>query len=180
VRSPANSGATVGLAPARSVLIAGVGNIFLRDDGFGVEVARRLALESLPEWVRVIDFGIRGVHLAYEMLDGGYATTILVDATPRGEKPGTVYLIEPDLKGFDSRQPVSFDAHGMEPQLVFSTLQSLGGVPGRVLIVGCEPLECDEGIGLSEPVQRSVDEAVRLVHSVVEDLAGADPRLQAK
>jgi hydrogenase maturation protease len=180
VRSPANSGATVGLAPARSVLIAGVGNIFLRDDGFGVEVARRLALESLPEWVRVIDFGIRGVHLAYEMLDGGYATTILVDATPRGEKPGTVYLIEPDLKGFDSRQPVSFDAHGMDPQLVFSTLQSLGGVPGRVLIVGCEPLECDEGIGLSEPVQRSVDEAVRLVYSVVEDLAGADPRLQAK
>ncbi|MGH7874121.1 MAG: hydrogenase maturation protease, partial [Candidatus Binatia bacterium] len=156
------------------VLIAGVGNIFLQDDGFGVEVARRLALETLPSWVRVVDFGIRGVHLAYEMLDGGYHTTILIDAAPRGEQPGTVYLIEPDLKSFASQPAASFDAHGMDPQLVFSTLQSFGGVPGRVLIVGCEPLECDEGIGLSEPVQRGVNEAVQLVHAVIEDLARAD------
>lgn len=174
MRSLDNSAATGGSTRGRSVLVAGVGNIFLHDDGFGVEVVRRLALEALPDCVRVIDFGIRGVHLAYEMLDGGYATTIIVDATPRGEKPGTVYLIEPDLKSFASREPVSFDAHAMDPQLVFSTLQSLGGVTGRVLIVGCEPLDCDEGIGLSEAVQCSVDEAVCLVHSVLAEITGED------
>ena len=181
MRSAENSDETIGAAPPRSVLIAGVGNIFLGDDGFGVEVAKRLALERLPDCVRVVDFGIRGIHLAYEMLDGGYDTTIMVDATPRGEKPGTVYLIEPDLKSLDGQQPASLDAHGMDPQLVFSTLQSLGGLPGRVLIVGCEPLESDEGIGLSEPVQRGVDEAVRLVHSVVDDLrrSGAERRSDA-
>jgi hydrogenase maturation protease len=173
VSPPENFAVTVAAAPVHHVLIAGVGNIFLRDDGFGVEVTRRLAAEALPDWVRVVDFGIRGVHLAYEMLDGGYDTTIMVDATPRGEKPGTVYLIEPDLKNFDGQQPASFDAHGMDPQLVFSTLKSFGGVPGRVLIVGCEPLDSDEGIGLSEPVQRGVGEAVRLLHSVVEDLVCA-------
>jgi len=168
-----SSDVTIGPAPTRSVLIAGVGNIFLGDDGFGVEVANRLALEKLPDWVRVIDFGIRGVHLAYEMLGGGYDTTIMVDATPRGEKPGTVYLIEPDLENVAGEQTVSFDAHGMDPQVVFSTLQSLGGVAGRVLIVGCEPLEADEEIGLSEPVQRGVEEAIRLIHSVVDDLGRA-------
>lgn len=174
VRSPEHGGGKPDAAPARGVLIAGVGNIFLRDDGFGVEVAKRLALETLPEWVRVVDFGIRGVHLAYEMLDGGYHTTIMIDATPRGEKPGTVYLIEPDLKKYQSQPPTSFDAHGMDPQVVFSTLQSLGGIPGRVLIVGCEPLESDEGIGLSDPVRRGVDEAIRLIHSLVNDLIRAD------
>ena len=83
---------------SQRVLIAGIGNIFLQDDGFGVEVVRRLAAESLPEWVRVADFGIRGVHLAYDMLDGDYDAAILVDAAPRGEEPGTVYLIEPDIE----------------------------------------------------------------------------------
>ena len=84
------------------VLIAGIGNIFLGDDGFGVEVAKRLASEALPDWVRVADFGIRGLHLAYELLDTAYETTILVDATPRGGAPGTVYLIEPDLATLDA------------------------------------------------------------------------------
>ena len=117
------------------------------------------------------DFGIRGVHLAYEMLDGGYDTTILIDAAPRGEAPGTVYLIEPDLDNIDAQQSASMDAHSMDPQVVFATLKSLGGSPRRVLIVGCEPLVIDDGIGLSEPVGRAVEEAVRLVHSVVDDLA---------
>ena len=180
--SPGNlDDAAIDAGSAPSVLIAGVGNIFLRDDGFGVEVAKRLALETLPEWVRVVDFGIRGVHLAYEMLDGGYDITIIIDAVPRGGKPGTVYLIEPDLKSLGNGQPFSLDAHGMDPQLVFSTLQALGGIHGRVLIVGCEPLETDEGMGLSDPVQRGVDEAVHLVHSVVQDLrrAGAERRSDA-
>jgi len=153
------------------ILVAGIGNIFLQDDGFGVEVAKRLADSELPEGVKVTDFGIRGVHLAYEMLDGGYDTTILIDAAPRGEAPGTVYLIEPDLHNIDAQQSASMDAHSMDPQVVFATLKSLGGSPRGVLIVGCEPLVIDDGIGLSEPVGRAVEEAVRLVHSVVDDLA---------
>ena len=153
------------------ILVAGIGNIFLQDDGFGVEVAKCLADSELPEGVKVADFGIRGVHLAYEMLDGGYDTTILIDAAPRGEAPGTVYLIEPDLDNIDAQQSASMDAHSMDPQVVFATLKSLGGFPRRVLIVGCEPLVIDDGIGLSEPVGRAVEEAVRLVHSVVDDLA---------
>ena len=156
---------------SQCILVAGIGNIFLQDDGFGVEVAKRLADSELPEGVKVADFGIRGVHLAYEMLDGGYDTTILIDATPRGEAPGTVYLIEPDLDNIDAQQSASMDAHSMDPQVVFATLKSLGGSPRRVLIVGCEPLVIDDGIGLSEPVGRAVEEAVRLVHSVVDDLA---------
>jgi hydrogenase maturation protease len=156
---------------SQCILVAGIGNIFLQDDGFGVEVAKRLADSALPEGVKVADFGIRGVHLAYEMLDGGYDTTILIDAAPRGEAPGTVYLIEPDLDNIDAQQSASMDAHSMDPQVVFATLKSLGGSPRRVLIVGCEPLVIDDGIGLSEPVGRAVEEAVRLVHSVVDDLA---------
>ena len=156
---------------SQCILVAGIGNIFLQDDGFGVEVAKRLADSELPEGVKVADFGIRGVHLAYEMLDGGYDTTILIDAAPRGEAPGTVYLIEPDLDNIDAQQSASMDAHSMDPQVVFATLKSLGGSPRRVLIVGCEPLVIDDGIGLSEPVGRAVEEAVRLVHSVVGDLA---------
>ena len=156
---------------SQCILVAGIGNIFLQDDGFGVEVAKRLADSELPEGVKVTDFGIRGVHLAYEMLDGRYDTTILIDAAPRGETPGTVYLIEPDLDNIDPQQSASMDAHSMDPQVVFATLKSLGGSPRRVLIVGCEPLVIDDGIGLSEPVGRAVEEAVRLVHSVVDDLA---------
>ena len=156
---------------SQCILVAGIGNIFLQDDGFGVEVVKRLADSELPEGVKVTDFGIRGVHLAYEMLDGGYDTTILIDAAPRGGAPGTVYLIEPDLDNIDPQQSASMDAHSMDPQVVFATLKSLGGSPRRVLIVGCEPLVIDDGIGLSEPVGRAVEEAVRLVHSVVDDLA---------
>ena len=156
---------------SQCILVAGIGNIFLQDDGFGVEVAKRLADSELPEGVKVTDFGIRGVHLAYEMLDGGYDMTILIDAALRGEAPGTVYLIEPDLDNIDAQQSASMDAHSMDPQVVFATLKSLGGSPRRVLIVGCEPLVIDDGIGLSEPVGRAVEEAVRLVHSVVDDLA---------
>ena len=156
---------------SQCILVAGIGNIFLQDDGFGVEVAKRLADSELPEGVKVTDFGIRGVHLAYEMLDGGYDMTILIDAAPRGEAPGTVYLIEPVLHNIDAQQSASMDAHSMDPQVVFATLKSLGGSPRRVLIVGCEPLVIDDGIGLSEPVGRAVEEAVRLVHSVVDDLA---------
>jgi hydrogenase maturation protease len=164
------------------MLVAGIGNIFLQDDGFGVEVVKRLAGESLPEWVRVADFGIRGVHLAYEMLDGDYDAVILVDAASRGEEPGTVYLIEPDVETIDTRQPVSLDAHGMDPQVVLQTIKTLGGMRGRLYIVGCEPLETEEGIGLSSPVARGVEDAIKLVHNIVERFSAGnfDGELEVK
>jgi len=147
------------------MLVAGIGNIFLRDDGFGVEVAQRLAVESLPEEVRVRDFGIRGLHLAYEMLDGGYATTVLVDAVTRGGPPGSLYLIEPELEQLEASQA---DAHSMDPAAVFAALKTLGGAAGRVLIVGCEPESVEEGMGLSAPVAGAVGDAVRFVRDIID------------
>ena len=107
-----------------TMLVAGIGNIFLRDDGFGVEVARRLANEEVPECIRVVDYGIRGVHLAYDLLDG-CETLVLVDATPHGKAPGTIYVIEPDIDQAASNGPSSeavasgrspvMDSHSMDP-----------------------------------------------------------------
>jgi hydrogenase maturation protease len=150
------------------MLVAGVGNTFFSDDGFGVEVAQRLEAEPHPDWVRVIDFGIRGLHLVYELLEGAYDTTVLVDTTPRGGAPGTVYLIEPE----SDTAPASPDPHGMSLEAVLTSLRSLGGDPGRVLIVGCEPASTGEGIGLSKPVKRAIGEAVRLVRELIEREAG--------
>ena len=154
------------------VLVAGVGNVFLGDDGFGVEVARRLAGEPLPGWVRVGDFGIRGVHLAYELLEG-YEAAILVDAAPRGEAPGTVYVIEPDLDGEPPSAAVQdgsgmlVDAHGMEPDAVFALLKALGGDIPKLVVVGCEPAEVSERMGLSPPVAGAVDQAVAVVRELI-------------
>jgi len=145
-------------------LVAGVGNIFLGDDGFGVEVVRRLAGEPFPNSVRVADYGIRGVHLAYELLEG-YQTTILIDATPRGGTPGTVYVIEPDLETIPAG--VVMDAHSMDPATVFGMLKALGGTFEQVLVVGCEPESLEDGIGLSEPVERAVEDAVQVVRDLV-------------
>ena len=157
------------VAPSSAgTLIACVGNIFLGDDGFGVEVARRLATRELPAGVRAVDYGIRGVHLAYELADKSYKTVILVDATPRGGAPGTVYLIEPDLDRLGEAGAGAADAHGMDPQTVFTLLKTLGGRPGRVLIVGCEPASTEDEIALSEPVAAAVDEAVKLIFELVE------------
>jgi len=145
-------------------LVAGVGNIFLGDDGFGVEVVRRMAGDTFPDGVKVVDFGIRGVHLAYELLEG-YQTTILVDATQRGGAPGTVYVIEPDLESIPAG--VVMDAHSLDPATVFGMLRALGGSPQGVLVVGCEPATIDDGMGLSDVVERAVDEAVRIVRELV-------------
>ena len=150
------------------MLIAGVGNIFLGDDGFGVEVAKRLACATLPDWVRVADFGIRGIYLAYELLEQAYETTVLVDSTCRGGEPGTVYLIEPDLNTAEEHAHGSPEAHGMHPEAVFALLNLLGGSPGRVLIVGCEPARIAEGIGLSAPVMQAVEEAVKLIVDLIQ------------
>jgi hydrogenase maturation protease len=153
------------------ILVAGIGNIFLGDDAFGSEVARRLALRELPEEVRVIDFGIRGFDLVYALLDG-YDVTIFVDATPRGEAPGTLYTIEPDLNELNEldAEGMMVETHGMNPMKVLGMVKSMGGEHKRILLVGCEPapLESEDGqMGLSEPVEAAVDEAVRLVESLV-------------
>jgi hydrogenase maturation protease len=169
------------------MMIAGVGNIFLGDDGFGVEVARRLADAGLPDWVRVADYGISGMHLAYDLAEG-FETTILVDASPRGEPPGTVYIMElsgpdgPDgpVPGGPAPPLAVLDGHGMQPDLVLGMLGMLGADAGRVLLVGCEPASIDARIGLSAPVAAAVDEAVRIVHDLVRAAgAGAGPEVVA-
>jgi hydrogenase maturation protease len=152
------------------VLVAGVGNIFLGDDGFGVEVARRLAGADLPEGVEVADFGIRGVHLAYQLLDG-YDLVVLVDASPRGGEPGSVYVIEPTRSaGTGAEQAPMVDAHDMEPGAVLALVEALGGTLGRVLVVGCEPAEVTQRIGLSEPVAGAVDKAAEVVRELVREV----------
>jgi hydrogenase maturation protease len=163
---------------SRRVLVAGVGNVFLGDDGFGVEVAKRLSDEAFPPGVQVADFGIRGVHLAYELLQG-YDTLILVDAAPRGEAPGTVFVLEPDFEHADrlERGESGFvlDAHGMDPEMVLGILADLGGRRPRVLIVGCEPAEVREHMGLSAPVTLAVEEAARVVRELIEQECGREP-----
>ena len=144
-------------------LVAGIGNIFFGDDAFGVAVAGRLAGRALPEGVRVEDFGIRSVHLAYELLDG-YDTLVLVDALATGETPGTVSVFEPSL---DDLPAATMDAHTMDPATVLATLAGLGGEVGRVLIVGCEPEGIDEGMGLSPPVAAAIDIAAETVMDLV-------------
>lgn len=162
------------------ILVAGVGNIFMGDDAFGVEVARRLAERALPAEVRVGDFGIRGFDLAYALQDG-YETTILIDAYPRGDDPGTLYVAEPDLAalGPDQAEGADVDAHAMDPVKILRLAASMGGALKRVLLIGCEPatLGPEEGVmGLSDPVARAVSEAVNLVESVIDRvLAGTWP-----
>ncbi|MGI8332335.1 hydrogenase maturation protease [Actinomadura scrupuli] len=179
-------------------LVAGVGNIFLGDDGFGVEVARRLSGDPARDGVRVADYGIRGLHLAYELLDG-YDALILVDAVDRGGPPGTVYVIEPGPVGLGTGQAGSetgratggdsgcetggaagagsrgeacgpVDGHGLTPEAVLRMLAWLGGGLDRVLVVGCQVADVGEGIGLSPPVAGAVDDAAGVVRGLLDDL----------
>jgi hydrogenase maturation protease len=149
-------------------LVAGVGNIFLGDDAFGVEVVNRLAALPMPDGVTVADFGIRGIHLAYELLDG-YDRLILVDALPRGEPPGSVFVLEPDAVAPGGPA----DAHSMNPLSVFAHLAAIGGDPVPTLVVGCEPQSLDEEIGLSEPVRNAVATAVDVVLQLLDRPIGA-------
>jgi hydrogenase maturation protease len=182
------TGIQTGRTQTGRTLVACLGNIFLSDDGFGVEVARRLARHELPDGVRVTDYGIRGMHLAYDLAEG-FDNTILVDATQRGGQPGTVYLIEPepptDLDGPDPADDGTgtmlasmslLNAHGMQPDLVLSLAGTLGAAAGRVLVVGCEPATLDEGIGLSAPVAAAVDDAVRMVTKLVTEGPDGSPQ----
>lgn len=160
------------------ILVAGIGNIFLGDDGFGVEVVRRLAGSELAEEVRVADFGIRGLDLAYALQDG-YETTILVDAFPHGTTPGTISVIEPDMNEISASPGNFVEPHGMHPMNVLR-MASAHGPLKRVLLVGCEPaaLGGDEGyMGLSEPVEAAVDGAVKTIETLVKKIlnGGRDP-----
>ena len=157
--------------PAARVLVAGIGNLFMVDDDFGVEVARRLAERELPAGVEVGDFGIRGIDLMYA-LGEGYDAAVFVDAVPRGEPPGTLSVIEPDPEDGGA----TIDAHGMDPVKVLALARQVGSAPERILIVGCEPAvrmtgDEDELVGeLSEPVRAAIDAGVELVETVVGEL----------
>jgi hydrogenase maturation protease len=159
------------MAPKR-ILVAGIGNIFFGDDAFGCEVAAALMRRSLPEEVRVVDFGIRSYDLAYAIMDGP-DVTILVDATSQGKSPGTIFLIEPDQSLVDNETDEVLNAHSMNPLRVLQMVRSMGGKPGRLYLVGCEPavLEPEEGaMGLSEMVQAAVPKALKMIESLVQDL----------
>jgi hydrogenase maturation protease len=154
------------------VLVAGIGNIFLGDDAFGVEVVARLLGRRPPEEARVVDFGIRGLDLAYALLDE-YEAVVLIDATPRGGPPGSLYVLEldPNSATVPEGRGVAMQAHGLDPVQVLRLAGSMGATFGRLLLVGCEPSP-NEGPddmrdGLSEPVASAVDQAVEIVESLV-------------
>jgi hydrogenase maturation protease len=159
------------------ILVAGIGNIFLGDDGFGVEVVRRLAGANLPESVKVADFGIRGLDLVYA-LQNGYETTILIDAYPHGQPPGTVSLVEPDLTTLDSGEGAFLEPHSMHPLNVLRMATAMHGPLKRVLLVGCEPatLGGEEGhMGLSPQVEAAAEEATKVMERLVGRILAGEP-----
>jgi hydrogenase maturation protease len=159
----------------RMILIAGIGNIFLGDDAFGVEVARSLARRTLPGEVQVKDFGIRGFDLAYTLLDPWH-TVILVDALPRKEAPGTLFVLEPDLSrlGEPGAVGMELNPHGMDPLRVLNLAASLGPVTAHILVVGCESAdfgdEFEGRMGLSPPVQAMVEEASNMIAELIKKI----------
>jgi hydrogenase maturation protease len=155
-----------------TILVAGVGNIFLGDDAFGVEVALSLTRRRLPDSVSVKDFGIRGFDLAYALLDP-WEAVIIIDALPRGEAPGTIYTVKPNLAGIGNpaSPDMAMNPHGMDPVRVLHLAASMGTISAQVLIVGCEPQdfgdELEGRMGLSSPVQAAIEEASNMVDELV-------------
>jgi hydrogenase maturation protease len=164
---------------AARILIAGVGNIFLGDDAFGVEVVRRMAQRPLPGQVRVIDFGIRGIDLAYALLED-YAGAVVVDAVPRGGEPGTLYVLEPELdpSGDPGAGPQAVEAHRLDPVNVFRLARALGGPAPALRIVGCEPGTLDPAEDgrpvLSAAVEAAVEGAITLIEAIVQEWLGRE------
>lgn len=159
--------------PAPRVLVAGIGNVFRTDDGWGSVVVRRLAARTWPDGVRVTDYGIRGLHLAYDLLEP-WDALVLVDALPDRGAVGSVAVIAvgPDDLGPETQ----VDAHGMDPATVLASLAALGGrMPPRTLVVGCQVADTADGMGLTPPVQAAVDVAVDLAVHTVRALAGEQP-----
>lgn len=154
------------------ILVAGIGNAWLKDDGFGGEVARRLEARDTPDGVSVVDFGSGGLDLAYEVMRG-YDGLVLVDVSRQGGEPGTLYVMEPDEEeiggGFEDGEAIN--PHGMDPQTVLRFVKAVGGWPGKVVVVACEPLSVEEmGIGLSDEVDGAVERAIGVVLEQVEEL----------
>ncbi|MGQ0625283.1 MAG: hydrogenase maturation protease [Sporichthyaceae bacterium] len=155
------------------MLVAGIGNIFLTDDGFGSEVLRRMAGTAAPPDVHLLDVGIRGVHLAYQLLEG-YQVLVVVDAAQRGHAPGTLTLVEVDqaqvadnaAEIVDGQAPL-LDAHGLDPGAILAMLGSLGGAVERVLLIACEPVSVEEGIGLTPQVGAAIGPAIALVEELM-------------
>ncbi|MEO5970895.1 MAG: hydrogenase maturation protease [Bdellovibrionia bacterium] len=162
------------------ILVAGIGNILRADDGFGVDVVRKLTQCSSRPDVEIIDFGIRGIDFAYKLLDGKYDTLIIVDTLSRGEAPGTLYVMEPEIPDSSNitdananEEPLFMEPHGMDPFKVLKWVKAMGGKRKNIKIVGCEPenLASDEEpeMGLSPCVLRSLEGAVTLIESLIED-----------
>ena len=165
------------MSPEREVriLVAGVGNSWLRDDGFGGEVARRLSARTMPSGVAVMDAGTGGLDLAYEVMRG-YDALVIVDVSQQGGEPGTLYVMEPDEASVDGdiADGEAINPHGMDPKTVLRFVKSIGAWPGRVVVVACEPADVsDLGFGLSEQVRAVLDRAVELVAETVDELRGA-------
>jgi hydrogenase maturation protease len=155
------------------VLVAGVGNIFLGDDAFGVEVVKRLGGHHLPDSVVIKDFGIRSYDLAYTLMED-WDLVVLVDGAPRGDEPGTVYVIEPDLSP-EAEVASGFDAHTMNPVSVLQLVNALGGRVKRMLVVGCEPQQFEfvgSNSGLSPPVESAISEAIQAIEDILSHACG--------
>jgi hydrogenase maturation protease len=156
----------------KHILVAGIGNAWMRDDGFGGEVAKRLSERELPQEAAVFDFGTGGLDLAYEVMRG-YDALILIDISRQGGRPGTLYVMEADEDdvdvGIEDGQVIN--PHGMDPQTVLRFVKTLGAWPGKVVVIACEPAVVEEmGIGLSDEVSAAVDRAVELVASTIDEL----------
>jgi hydrogenase maturation protease len=167
------------MSPAR-ILVACIGNIFLGDDAFGVEVAQRLVQRPWPDDVRVVDFGIRGLDLVCALLNC-HENVILVDAIPRGGSPGTLYVMEPDRSELASAESAGLmiETHNLDPVKVLRLATAMGARIERLLLVGCEPTPLahvdDMQMGLSDPVRAAVGEAVALIESLVARLVAGEP-----
>jgi hydrogenase maturation protease len=157
-------------AATTDILVAGIGNIFFGDDGFGPEVIRHV--RPREKRIRLVDYGIRGVHLAYDLLDGVDAL-VLVDALPNRGAPGAVHVFEADHGSLQAA--AGLDAHSMDPSAVFASLAALGGTPPYTIVVGCEAQSADERIGLSDPVAAAVPDAARAVDEILDNLVDRLP-----
>jgi hydrogenase maturation protease len=172
--SPEASAAS-GLQRTKQILVAGIGNAWLRDDGFGGEVAKQLSERELPEGVTVLDFGSGGLDLAYEVMRG-YDALILVDVSRQGGEAGTLYVMEADPNNVDGQieDGQMLNPHGMDPETVLRFVKYVGGWPGRVMVVACEPETVEDvGLGLSDAVRASVAQAAKVVLQTIEELRDA-------
>ena len=167
-------------APMNPVLVAGIGNTFHGDDGFGVAVAQRLALASLPDGVDVVEFGIRGLDLAFA-LTGGYRLAVLIDTVQRGESPGTLYVIEPQCPEIEA-QDGALSPHQIDPASVLRMTRLLGGACAQVMLIGCEPAsfgDAEEGhVGLSDEVAAAIERAAAIAAELIDEWLRQDSMQQ--